>query len=505
MAAHGRRDLLYFGREILGYDWVNEVEHRELCDFLMSEDRKKIVVIACSRDTLKSTICSQIYPLWRMAQGRTDLRVLLDSEVRDHSKARLNAIQAKLDTETWFRRCYGEWNGKSKGYKWNEEEATIAVREDTSIREASFETAGVDVVKNSRHYDLIVPDDCHSDNNSKSRTQIQKVMDHYRLLQPMLNPDGEFIIVCTWWDDKDANRWFVDMMGNDVSLFERGAYLDEAQTKPRYPKRLPLKTLALKRKIMGTYLFSCQYLLNPVSTEDALFHESDIRITKDEDVPKLLRRYLLVDPAGDPTANSDEKRDSDNWAIGLLECSPSGSIFLRDLAWGKMDSTEGVEEIIKMITAYNPHVVGIEKVGLGNTGFYVKQKLRQMGRFAVVEDLNPGGRSKTARVDGLTPIVRMRKFHIVSSCPFREETIEEFIKFTRFGSKARHDDIVDMCAYVLDMIKKYGVALEEEKKDARISETERLMYLNPNSKKHWMAYHKMQADKDGETWADEFV
>jgi len=530
MAMLGRRDLLFLMRNILGYDWVNEREHRELCDFLMcgvgeskngvigsgamaitiktreykNFKRSKYSVVA-ARGTLKSTICSQGYPLWRMVRGEVDLRVLLDAETRDHAKARLDGIKTKLDASVFFKKCYGVWNGKTSGYKWNEEEATIAVRATTSVREASYETAGIDVVKNSRHYDMIIPDDCHSDKNSANNSQIDSVKKHYRVLQPMLDKAGEFIIVCTWWDDKDANRWFSEMMGSNVSLFQRSCWLDKAKTRPRYPERLPVKELEMQRKILGAYLFSCQFLLDPVSSEDAMFRQEDIQIVPAREIPKNLRRYVLCDPAGDPTAASEEKRDSDNWALGCLAVSPAGNIYLLDLAWDKFTPTEGIEEILKMILKWNPHVTGIEKTGLGNTGFFVKENLRQMGRFAIVEDLNPAGRSKTKRVSGLDPIVRTRRFYISSDCPHQEEIMDEFIRFTRHGSKAKHDDIPDMCAYVMDMIEKYGMAIGDSEENNQLSQEEKMMYLNPGSRKYWDAYNKKNKEKSEESWISDFV
>ena len=334
MAHLGKEDLLFFMRDILGYDWINEVEHRELCDFMMAgvkgtkqhaaSPRKTFAIIAAPRGTLKSTVCSQGYPLWRMIRGEVDLRVLLDAENRDKAQERLKNIKFKLETSPYFKTCYGDWNGKVKNYSWNEESATVSVRTNTSIRESTFDTAGVDVVKNSLHYDLIICDDCHSDKNSKESTQIQKVIDHYKVLQPMIDDDedtgmkGEFLLVCTWWDDKDANRWFVDMMGADASVFQRSAFKDDAKTIPRYPRRLSIETLKTKRKILGSRMYGLQYLLECISEEDALFREEDIMIAPAHNIPSNLRRYLLVDTAGDPTTASKRTRNSDNWAIPVL-------------------------------------------------------------------------------------------------------------------------------------------------------------------------------------------
>lgn len=489
MADLGRGDLLFFMRNILDYDWINEAEHRTLCDFMMSPTRKKYAVIAAPRGTLKSTICSQGYPLWRMVRGEHDLTVLLDSEKHDNSKVRLQGIQHKLLTSWKFRACYGDWDGRAKGYKWNDEEATVAVRTDSSIRESSFETAGIDVVKNSRHYRMIIPDDLHSEKNSQTKGQIEKVKDHIQVLQPMLEPGGEFILVCTWWDDKDANRWFLKTMGEEVSLFQETSYVDKEKTIPRYPYRLPIEELNKKKKIMKSYLFACQFLLDPVSKENALFDESDIRFISREDIPRNLRRYVLCDPAGDPTSNSEERADSDNYAIGSISVSPAGNIYLMDLAWGKFNPTEAVEEMLKMILAYNPHVSGIERTGLGNMRFHVEAELRKRGIYALVEDLRPAGRSKVLRVSELEPIIRNRKFYIAEECPHRVEILDEFVRFTRHGSKAEHDDIPDMVAYINDMTKKYGTSLDASPSVIEADIEERIQDCDERSKSVWRKWH----------------
>lgn len=498
VAELGRNDLLFLGKNILMYDWLTEEEHRPLANFLMRKDRKKFSVIEMPRDTLKTTMVSQVYPIFKLLQN-PNLRFLLDSEIRDNSKKRLLTIKSKMNN--WlFKACYGDWDGSKKGLAWNEESATIAARTNFSAKENTFETMGVDVVANTTHHDIIIPDDLHSLKNSQTKDQIEKVIDHIKILQPLLDANGEMIFVCTPWDDKDAIQWFLDLMGEDVSHFKMSCYKNPETKTLNFPNRLPMNVLAGHRKIMGAYLFSCNFLLDPVSRDNARFQEEDIQFIKRDEVPGNLRRFVICDPAGDESATTEAKRDSDNYAIGTVGVSSASSIYLLDLAWGKFSQTEAIEHFLRFVLMYRPHVSGIEKSGLGNMAFYVREDLRKKGLFAMVEDLAPHGRSKNSRISNLEPKVKLRKFFIVTDCPNRQDIVDEFIRYP----KGKHDDILDMIAYTLDMIEKYGLAEESDDQRDKIELEEKLGRLDPQSKAYWEDHHRAKLKERNTGWVSEF-
>jgi len=499
MAELGRKDILFLGKEILMYDWLNEEEHRPLADFLMRTDRKKFSVVEMPRDTLKTTMVSQVYPIWKLLQN-PNLRFLLDSEIRDNSKKRLLTIKGKMNNPI-FKACYGDWDGSKKGLTWNEESATIAARTNFSAKENTFETMGVDVVANTTHHDVIIPDDLHSLKNSQTKDQIEKVMDHIKILKPLLDAKGEMIFVCTPWDDKDAIQWFLDLMKDEISHFKMACYKDEEKKVPNFPHRLPIDVLKDNQKLMGAYLFSCNYLLDPVSRDNARFKEEDIQLIKREDLPGNLRRFVLCDPAGDESATTEQKRDSDNYALGPIGVSSSGALYLMDLAWGKFNQTEAIEHFIRFVLRYRPHVSGIEKSGLGNMAFYVREELRKRGLFAMVEDLSPRGRSKNQRISTLEPLVRLRKLFIVSDIPYRQDIIDEFIRYP----KGKHDDILDMVAYTPDMIEKYGLAEASDDETEKIALDEKLSRLDPQSRQYWKAHHQSKLKERNAAWVGEFA
>lgn len=494
----GMEDLLFFGKNIMGYSLLNEEEHRELADFLMSP-RKQFSVVAAPRDTLKTTLCSIVYPTWRMARGETGLRVMLDSETRSNAQARLRNIQDKMIGQWQMRTCFGDWNGKSKGLTWNDEEFNIAQRTDFSAKECNFEASGIDVVRNSRHYNLIIPDDLHSEKNSQTKDQIQNVVEHIRCLFPLLEEGGEMLFVCTFWDDNDAIRQIMEMMKDEVSIFIRSAYKEDGSV--RYPNRLPENRLKSARKLMGNYLYSCQFLLDPVPKDSATFREENILSIPRHKVPRSLRKFVLVDPAGDPTATTEAKKDSDNYAMGAIAVSPTGNIYLLDAVLGVMTPTEANENMIRLMLAYNPHVSGIEKTGLGNMKHYVSEEMRKRGKFALIDDLMPGGRSKYQRISALEPVVKLRKFYIVDDCPFRDEIVNEFVRFP----KAKKDDATDMIAYIMDMITKYGTSIVESETDDQEEMDARLSGLDDRSRTYWEKFHGAEKKKRDENWVGEFV
>jgi len=130
-------------------------------------------------------------------------------------------------------------------------------------------------------------------------------------------------------------------------------------------------------------------------------------------------------------------------------------------------------------------------------GFYLKEELRKRGMFAAVIDLQPRGRSKFQRVMELEPYARTRRIFIVKDAMMKEEFYAEIVRFP----KAKHDDICDSFAYVLDLITDYGKSVEDDNPDEI---AHNLRELNPISQSYWHDFHKAEK-KDNKNWIEDFI
>lgn len=498
MRVKAEEDFFFFASVVceLGYNpkpngpKITE-DQKELCDWLQRTWATQKRFVLAPRDTLKSTVL-EAYVLWRLYKN-PDLRVLLYGEVHEQAQKRLAKIKRIIETCPTFRDVCGDWAG---GSPWNENMITIKTRTTASIRECSIETAGLDVVVNARHFDLIVPDDLHSEKNSKTREMIDGVEEKINLLEPLLDKNGHMLFAGVFWTDGDAHTRLIEKGGPDVEVFLRSCFHEDGTA--RYPYQLPMESIQRKRRSMRKDLFACHYLLDPVPKEDAVFKEEMFTTVPKEALGEL-RVFLMVDQAGDPTSETEARRDSDFTGIVVVGVNSAQDLIILDAFHGVLDPTQAVEQAMVFVMRHRPHVIGVEKAGVGNMGFYLREELRRKGMFAVVEDVMPQGRSKFDRVYALEPLARRHKIYLANSAQGIPDLMNELIRFP----KGKHDDMIDALAYVLDLLRSYGTPMDMGEE---VPEWEKGLYkLNDSSRKYWAGVHRAEARKGQENWVNDFV
>lgn len=176
--------------------------HGDMVSVLEAPTPRKLIVMP--RGTFKSSIGVAAYCIWRLIRNPNE-RILIDSEVYTNSKNFLREIKAHL-LQPAFIELFGDW---SEGQSWTEGEITIKARTQ-NFKEASLTASGIGAVKVGQHYSTIIGDDLNSGNNSGTIEGRRKVLDHYRMNQAILEPEGVYVIIGT--------RYAVDdVIGNILS------------------------------------------------------------------------------------------------------------------------------------------------------------------------------------------------------------------------------------------------------------------------------------------------
>lgn len=479
-------------------------DQKELCEWLQSIYNGKTNVdktswlhmILAPRDTLKSTVL-QAFALWAAVKN-PDVRCLFYGEVHEQAQKRLSVIKRIITSCETFKLCYGNLDGSIQGFPWNENLVVLSNRKNTAIREGTIETAGLDVVINARHFDWIFPDDLHSERNTKTRTQIENVYEKVQLLVPLLTKGGNMVFAGVFWNDSDFHTRLIEEQNPD--LFKRSVYTNDEQTISRYPIALPVKELIKKRKFMSGDQFSCHYLLDPVSKESQKFKKEQFTIIPDKDFDSH-RTFLLIDPAGDPTSEKVERKDSDYFGMIVVGINSLMDILIRNMFMERVNPTEAIEAAISLILKYNPYVIGIERSGIGNMRHYLEEELRKRGRFAIIEDLLPMARSKYSRIIQLEPLARRRKIYIANESNYKEDFFDQITKVTN-GIKSKHDDLIDPLAYILDLLKSYGIGVIDTDRTETIPSEYK--HLDAVSRDYWMSVKRSKDAKTEKTWASEF-
>jgi hypothetical protein len=197
----GKRSLFILAKYILGYSGVKRRTHNTVIDCLQSESRRKLLCLP--RGSFKSTLAVISYSVFSLLRN-PNIRILIDSELYTNSSNFLREIKHHLESDL-FVALYGNLKSSST---WNDSEIIVSTR-NVHRKEATITCSGIGAGKTGQHYDLIIGDDYNSIKNSYSPENRQKVIDHYRLNQSILEPQGEYVVIGTRYADDDLIGWIL--------------------------------------------------------------------------------------------------------------------------------------------------------------------------------------------------------------------------------------------------------------------------------------------------------
>jgi phosphoribosylformylglycinamidine (FGAM) synthase PurS component len=172
-------------------------------------------------------------------------------------------------------------------------------------------------------------------------------------------------------------------------------------------------------------------------------------------------KFMLIDPAGDQATQKGE----DAWAYGVFGVERSSDevgaskIFILDLEIAPRRHDEAIEAITRMYLRNGViQTLAVEKVGQSTAEIHIANALRAQNRFVSTETgslsiLKPSGRNKADRIVSSLqwPLNNGKWFY---STDINEKYIvrlkDEMDKFPFW-----HDDGLDICAYLYDILKDY--------------------------------------------------
>jgi hypothetical protein len=242
-------------------------------------------------------------------------------------------------------------------------------------------------------------------------------------------------------------------------------------------------------ELKGDSSFACQQLLNPTPQAEQRLNPDFLQKAEPDSIPKDVYKFMLVDQAGD--ASSNRGRNTDPWAVGVFGVEPyaddigQSRVFILDLWVEVVGESEGIERVIQMyINAGILSCIGVEKVGLSTTHVHIANALHARGRHVEFTDdrrstgvlLRPAGRNKKKFIESAFawPLNNSKWFYS-SEVPARyiDRLKQEMSNFPLW-----HDDTLNICAYLYDILRDYQFPkreTEEEAKRRRLLElTERM-------------------------------
>lgn len=445
-----KTDLYLFAKAILGYSDLTIRTHKDFCDWLVSDSKRKLGLMP--RGHFKSTLSSMADSIRRLAVNPNET-ILIVNESAENAEYMLAEIKEHFTNNAIFRAVYPDLIPKDFNKTVWSRKSILIPRPATALREPSIDTAGVGSKIVSRHYRLIKGDDLISDEAMFSPAVMGKAIKFVnRLVSLLVHPLNDSIhIIGTRWAYGDVYGHIIEEMPH-YDVFVRKAIVQGAEgPEPFFPERYSMEIF---QSIIENdpNQWATQYANDPLDTSVADFRpewlqyfkvKSDRNVTfEDEEhithiVPfNALRFYIHWDPSvGDETW-------SDYAGIVVVGISPAGQKFVFEALNLHVDPLQQTMRVLDLCDTYMPVMVTVESNAFQKSlKYFVDDELRRRQKYFRIEPLPASShKSKRARILGaLQPQFSTRQVWV------RKGLVELVNEYLHYG-KSDHEHMLDALA-----------------------------------------------------------
>lgn len=359
-------------------------------------------------------------------------------------------IKYECESNAFLKYLYSDilWtNPKGEAPIWSLEKG-IVVKRKGNPKEATLEGHGlVDGQPIGKHFSILVYDDVVTRESVSSPEMIHKVTECLALSLNLGTREGVQRYIGTRYHYNDTYATLIERN----SVIPRIYPATYEGTIDGTPVLLTNEQLQKKYKAMGSYVFSCQMLQNPIADTLHCFKQEWIRYydTLSEEHYQQMYRYILVDPAG------EKKQASDYSVFLVIGTGRDKNYYLLDAYRARLSLTQKAEVLFRLHERWNPEVVGYEKYGMQSDIEYIyTEQERRNYRFDIVP--LGGILSKRERIGQLIPLFERGDIILPKELPYSTEQggkdfITEFIheEYLTFPF-CKHDDMLDCLARITD-------------------------------------------------------
>ncbi len=290
-------DIQFFAQTVLKHMLTSEVPefHSEIYKLLPTNKR---LVIAAPRGFAKSYLCSVIYPIW-IGCFAPFKEVVIISASETLSKEMLRKIKREFESNQIIKGMFGDMITD----KWSETHAVLKTGVNFRARGSEGQIRGF-------RPECIILDDLETDESVMSEEQRKKTHDWImRACLPALTPYGQLLLIGSILSPLAVLKQILDSNNGWVNRTYK-AYHDkiEAAGHELWPTLWPHAKLQQRKREIGSYAFSAEYMNDPMANEAASIRPESIRRWKE--LPSQLSCVIAVDPAYSEEARADWKTAS---------------------------------------------------------------------------------------------------------------------------------------------------------------------------------------------------
>lgn len=441
-----------FNRDVLGWPDIYEPLHREVCDFVQDNIKKKKLLILLPRGTFKSSIVTVGYTLWRIVNNPND-RVLIANATYPMATSFLRQIKDHLAKNDKLKEIYGDFSANENNEAWRENYIILnEIGKPTNAfrgKEPTVKAVGAEENVTGSHFSVAILDDLVNRDNINTSEQIKKIINFYKDTLDLVdaqNGHKQTILIGTTWHQADLYSWVMDPDNEIIQDFEvliKPAFKGEwGEGELLFPERLGWEQLEQLRRQQGPSHFAAQYLLNPVPADEAIFKAQFKTFIETDLAPIPKNTFITVDPA------ISEKKEADYSAMVCVSVDKNNVWYVRDVWRDHVNPKRLIDQIFYWDTKYHPTQIGVEANAFQKVlQFYIYEEMKTKNQFLPIKELHHTDVSKDERIRGLEP--RYESGLVLHNREAKEiKVLEDELR--RFP-KGRNDDTIDALASMLEI------------------------------------------------------
>lgn len=402
--------------------------HREFTDLV----KFSRVAIAAPRTFAKSIIMSTIYPIF-VALKEPKSRIVIVSATSFLATDLIRRIKGEFEGNEFFRLDFGDLTSD----KWREDHIVLSNGSEIIARSVTSQIRGL-------HPKVLILDDAENDEEAMSedgRDGFQRFMKN--TIMPTLNFEHcQLLMVGTLLHPESYLTRVVN--GHELGWTSRLYRAITNDNKSLWPDLWSLARLNDMKRDLGTDAFEQEFQNNPIPDNQRAFKKAWFQNISSENVPKLVNRFVTVDPA----IALGEKND--DTAICIVSVDSEKNMYVEECISGKMIPNEIIQTLFSIYERKKVLVTGIETIAFAKTLHYMFQdECRRRKVYPHIEELKSDGRRKTWRIRALQPYFEQGKIFFVQGGEGLEKLEKQLLSFPT----GRFDDCADALAYVLSIMR----------------------------------------------------
>lgn len=341
-----KNNMGYFMTEILGYDI--KPFHQEWISALLKNHRNCII---CSRDHGKSILVSLVYPLWHMifspqinSNDQIDnYNTVLVSNSQNQSTELISRIKTEIETNDYLSTINFDRTSKAK----------VKMLEKGNRNKIDSLSFGSSI--RGLHPRIVIVDDPLNERDSNEHIYKFFMAD----MLPLVKHDGYCHVVGTPFNYDDL----YSELKKPEKKFNVATYpaINPLTDKVLWPERWDYDKLMERKALQGDWLFSREYLCNPIDSSTSIFPTDLVKGCIDtrigfQEYPNPKCRYIIgVD------WSIGTKSSSDYSVITVLEDDFKGNTTIANI-WrqNQVNYDVQIDALLKFNAFYKPSRIFIE-------------------------------------------------------------------------------------------------------------------------------------------------